>query len=72
MFLESVNRTASLRAMMPTRGGADFSAVRDSAGARARGAADAAGNVPETFPGDAGNARRETGAPVRVMEMTRD
>jgi len=69
VFLESVNRAASLRAMMPTRGGADFNKVRDSA-ERAREAA----AVTEKNDGAerAERARRNGGAPVRVMEMTRD
>ena len=73
VFLESVNRAASLRAMMPTRGGADFNKVRDSA-ERAREAK----AVFSTAGNENGNgaererARRNGGAPVRVMEMTRD
>jgi len=76
VFLESVNRAASLRAMMPTRGGADFNKVRDSA-ERAREASTncrlialAAGN--ENSGAERERARRNGGAPVRVMEMTRD
>ena len=71
VFLESVNRTASLRAMMPTRGGADFNAVRDSAERAREEAADAAETFPET-PGRRGTRVAKRGAPVRVMEMTRD
>ena len=63
VFLESVNRTASLRAMMPTRGGADFNAVRDSAERAREAAADAAGDVSGNVSGRRGNARRETGRP---------
>ena len=73
VFLESVNRTASLRAMMPTRGGADFNAVRDSAERAREEAADAAGNVSGNVSGATRErASRNGGAPVRVMEMTRD
>jgi hypothetical protein len=68
VFLESVNRAASLRAMMPTRGGADFNAVRDSA-ERAREAAAARRRKRR---GGAGTRAAGRGAPVRVMEMTRD
>jgi len=68
VFLESVNRAASLRAMMPTRGGADFNAVRDSAERAREAAALAAGNDGA----ERERARRDGGAPVRVMEMTRD
>ena len=73
VFLESVNRTASLRAMMPTRGGADFNAVRDSAERAREAAADAAGDVSGNVSGATRErASRNGGAPVRVMEMTRD
>ena len=68
VFLESVNRAASLRAMMPTRGGADFNAVRDSA-ERAR---EAAAVTEKNDGAERDRARRNGGAPVRVMEMTRD
>lgn len=68
VFLESVNRAASLRAMMPTRGGADFNAVRDSA-ERAR---EAAAVTKKNDGAERERARRNGGAPVRVMEMTRD
>jgi len=71
VFLESVNRAASLRAMMPTRGGNDFNKVRDSAERAREAKADAAGN--ENGNGaERERARRDGGAPVRVMEMTRD
>ena len=72
VFLESVNRAASLRATMPKRGGADFNAVRDSAERAREAAADvlAAGN--DFLGAERGRARRDGGAPVRVMEMTRD
>ena len=73
VFLESVNRAASLRAMMPTRGGADFNAVRDSAERAREAAADAAGDVSGNVSGATRErASRNGGAPVRVMEMTRD
>ena len=68
VFLESVNRAASLRAMMPTRGGADFNKVRDSA-ERAR---EAAAVTKKNDGAEGERARRDGGAPVRVMEMTRD
>ena len=72
VFLESVNRTASLRAMMPTRGGADFNAVRDSAERAREGGGRRRKRFRKRFRGDAGRASRNGGAPVRVMEMTRD
>ena len=75
-FLESVNRAASLRETMRGDDFANFNAVRDSA-ERAREAArfnetrDGA-EAERAFFLSSQSLGRDGGAPVRVMEMTRD
>lgn len=75
-FLESVNRAASLRETMRGDDFANFNAVRDSA-ERAREAArfnetrDGA-EAERAFFLSSLSLGRDGGAPVRVMEMTRD